>query len=487
MRTELPIATGFYISSSIPVAAQECTNMYVSVPETAGYTKAQLFQTPGITEILNVGAARPNRGAHVMAGVPYFVCGQRLFRLDRAVTVDGVESFSSTDLGEIEGADYVSMADNGEQLCIVVPGIKGYIYNRTSGLLATITSAAYYDLGPSQQVVYADGYFIHQAAKNVYNSALNDGLTYSGIDFAEAEADPDDISGIHVSRGQLFIGGSETTEGWQNVGALNFPYQRIAGFILPIGIKAKNSIVDTGNTFCFVGNDIGGQPAVYQYTGNNFDKISTAAIEWLLLRYTQEEIASIIGFQYSQNGGVFAGWILPDTCIVYDAKASQLAQKAIWHERKSFINGEETRWRANCVVQAYGKFLVADFRSGRIGELSIGEYKEFGEYIRRRVSAGPFNNAEGATFWNSVQLIVESGTATVLERGPTIDMSYSDDGGKTFGKEISRSIGEIGKYTQQPTWNRLGLCRNARVYRFDYADDAKLAIIGLIGDFDGGR
>lgn len=487
MRTELPIATGYYVSSSIPVAAQECTNMYVSIPETAGYTKAQLFPTPGIIEIINTGAANKNRGAHVMAGVPYFVCGQRLFRLDRAVSVDGVESYSTTDLGEIEGADYVSMADNGEQLCIVVPGIKGYIYNRTTSALTTITNAAYYDLGPSQQVVYADGYFIHQAAKNVFNSALNNGLSYSGIEFAEAEADPDDITGIHVSRGQLFIGGSETTEGWQNVGALNFPFQRIPGYILPIGIKAKNSIVDTGNTFCFVGNDIGGQAAIYQYSGNNFDKISTASIESLLLRYTQEEIQSIIGFQYSQNGAVFAGWILPDTCIVYDAKASQLAQKPIWHERKSFISEEQTRWRANCVLQAYGKFFVADYRSGRIGVLSLDTYTEFGEYIRRRFSAGPFNNQEGATFWNSIQLIVEAGTDTVLSRGPTIDMSYSNDGGKTFGSEVSRSIGEIGNYTTQPTWNRLGLCRNARVYRFDYADDAKLVVIGLIGDFDGGR
>lgn len=487
MRTELPIATGFYVSSSTPVAAQECSNMYVSIPETSGYTKAQLFQTPGIIEILNTGTTNKSRGAHVMAGIPYFVCGQRLFRLDRAVSVDGAESFSATDIGEIEGADYVSMADNGEQLCIVVPGIKGYIYNRVTNLLTAITSAAYNELGPSQQVVYADGYFIHQAAKNVFNSALNDGLTYSGIDFAEAEADPDDIAGIHVSRGQLFIGGSETTEGWQNVGSLNFPYQRIAGFILPIGIKAKNSIVDTGNTFCFVGNDIGGQAAIYQYTGNNFDKISTASIEYLLLKYSQEEIQSIVGFQYSQNGAVFAGWILPDTCIVYDAKASQLGGKPVWHERKSFINGQITRWRANCVVQAYGRFFVADYRSGRIGVLSIDTYTEFGEYIRRRFSAGPFNNVGGATFWNSIQLIVEAGTDTVLERGPTMDMSYSDDGGKTFGAEVSRSIGKVGEYTIQPTWNRLGLCRNARVYRFDYADDAKLSVIGLIGDFSGGR
>ena len=487
MRTELPIATGFYVSSSIPVASQECTNMYVNIPETDAYTKAQLFPTPGIVEILNVGEANRNRGAHVMAGIPYFVCGQRLIRLNRSVTVDGVESFSSTDLGEIEGGGYVSMADNGQQLCIVVAGVKGYIYNNISETLTTITSAAYYDLGPSEQVVYADGYFIHQAAKNVYSSALNDGLSYSGLDFAEAEADPDDISGIHVSRGQLFIGGSETTEGWQNVGALNFPYQRIAGFILPIGIKAKNSIVDTGNTFCFVGNDIGGQPAIYQYTGNNFDKISTAAIEWLLLKYSQEQIADIIGFQYSQNGGVFAGWLLPDTCIVYDAKASQLAGKAVWHERKSFINGEQTRWRANCVVQAYGKFIVADFKSGRIGELSIGAFQDFGEYVRRRWSAGPFNNAGGATFWNSIQLITESGVATVEGRGATIDMSYSNDGGKTWSYEVPRSIGKIGEFTTQPTWNRLGLCRNARVYRFDYADNAKLVVIGLIGDFEGGR
>lgn len=488
MRTELPIATGYYVSSSLPVAAQVCTNMYVNIPETDGYTKAQLFQTPGIELILNTGDPEGNRGAHVMAGIPYFVNGQKLYRLDRNVTVDGVESFSTTFIGAIIGASYVSMADNGDQLCIVVPGIKGYIYTASTNTLAEITSAAYYDLGPSEQVVYIDGYFVHQAAKNIFNSDLNDGFTYSGLDFSEAEADPDDITAIHVTRSQLFIGGSKTTEVWQNQGVLTgTPFQRVQGFVLPIGFKAQNSVVDISNSFAFIGSDIGGQASVYQYDGNNFQKIATSAIEFLLLKYTAEQIADIIGFSYSQNGAVFAGWILPDTCIVYDQKASQLAQKPVWHERKSFISEEETRWRANSVVQAYNRFFVGDFRSGRIGVLSIDVFTEFGEYIRRRFTAGPFNNSEGASYWNQVQLIVESGTATVEGRAPSIDMSYSNDGGKTFSKEINRTIGKIGEYTHYPTWNRLGLCRNARVYQFDFADDAKLSVIGLIGDFDGGR
>jgi len=488
MRTELPIATGFYVSSSKPVAAQECTNFYVNIPETEGYTKAQLFQTPGIELITNTGEPERNRGAHVMAGIPYFVNGQKLYRIDRNVTVDGVESFSTTELGAIIGAGYVSMADNGDQLCIVVPGIVGYIYTASAGTLKQITSAAYNDLGPSQQVVYIDGYFVHQSAKNVFNSELNDGFTYNGLDFGEAEADPDNITAIHVSRSQLFIGGDETTEVWQNQATLTgTPFGRIQGFVLPIGMRAKFSVVDLSNTFCFVGSDIGGQAAVYQFDGNNFQKISTGAIEFLLLKYSAEDISNIVGFSYSQNGAVFAGWLLPDTCIVYDQKASQLAGKPVWHERKSYISEQETRWRANCVVQAYNRFFVGDFRSGRIGILSIDVYQEFGEYIRRRFTVGPFNNSNGATYWNRVQLITESGTATVEDRAPTISMDYSNNGGQTFSGKINRDIGLIGDYTQYPTWNRLGLCRNARVFRFEYADNAKLTVIGCIGDFDGGR
>lgn len=488
MRAELPIATGYYVSSSAPVAAQQCTNMYVNIPETEGYTKAQLFQTPGIELILNTGEAGRNRGGHVMAGIPYFVNGQKLYRVDRNVTVDGVESFSVVELGAIEGASYVSMADNGDQLCIVVPDITGYIYTASTGVIAEITAPAYFDLGPSRQVVYIDGYFVHQSAKNVFNSELNDGFTYSGLDFGEAEADPDDIVAIHTSRSQLFIGGSETTEVWQNQATLTgTPFGRVQGFVLPIGMRAKFSVVDVSNSFAFVGSDIGGQAAIYQFDGNNFQKISTGAIEFLLLKYNADQIADIVGFSYSQNGAVFAGWILPDTCIVYDQKASQLSGKQIWHERKSFISAEQTRWRANCVVQAYNRFFVGDYRSGRIGVLSINVFTEFSESIRRRWTAGPFNNSEGASYWNSIQLIVESGTATVEDRAPSIDMSYSNDGGKTFGTEINRTIGKIGEYTHYPTWNRLGLCRNARVYQFDYADDAKLSVIGLIGDFDGGR
>ncbi|MCH8319410.1 MAG: hypothetical protein IH790_00435 [Acidobacteria bacterium] len=40
----------------------------------------------------------------------------------------GVESFAVVSLGTVEGTARVSMADNGTQLCILIPGGKGYIF-----------------------------------------------------------------------------------------------------------------------------------------------------------------------------------------------------------------------------------------------------------------------------------------------------------------------------------------------------------------------
>ena len=131
---ELPIAGGFYLSDSLPISAQECTNWYVNRPQSDALGPAGLFGTPGIELIESTGEIKQeNRGSHTKNGIPYFVNGDSLYSLDRVFDVDNNEIFSTTSLGIIEGEGRVSMADNGTQLMILVPGGKGYIFNEDAG------------------------------------------------------------------------------------------------------------------------------------------------------------------------------------------------------------------------------------------------------------------------------------------------------------------------------------------------------------------
>jgi hypothetical protein len=109
-----------------------------------------LFGTEGIVQLDTSGQIENiNRGAHEMAGKPYFVNGTRLYRLD-----ESGDDYTLTFINDIEGTARVSMADNGTQLMILVPNGKGYIYNHVTDTFAEITDSDFTANGNPQFVVF---------------------------------------------------------------------------------------------------------------------------------------------------------------------------------------------------------------------------------------------------------------------------------------------------------------------------------------------
>lgn len=89
--TPLPITNGFYVSDSLPISAQECTNWYVNVVQSQGLAQETLFGTPGIDLLASTGTTQSvNRGSHVLDGVPYFVNGSSLYRLNSDNTTTAI-------------------------------------------------------------------------------------------------------------------------------------------------------------------------------------------------------------------------------------------------------------------------------------------------------------------------------------------------------------------------------------------------------------
>ena len=542
-RVNIPLAGGFYQSDSLPVSAQEAVNMYPSVVQAVGLNQEILFPTPGITQLVaNQGVTdEANRGAHVMGSTPYFVNGQRLYSLDRSIDFNGNETFSVTDIGEIEGTGRVWMADNGTQLCILNPGGKGYILTQsgnygkdlvtngdftsdsdwskdvgwtidesnqvavcaagavnavisqsvpitagktyrvsynistastgasitpslggvnlitrtnsgtyteeitaintndlaflgntaasgavwldnvtvqelgTTDSLEEITDLDFTANGNPQTVVFIDGYFLFTTdQKKFIVSGLNDGLNYNALDFGSAEADPDDIVAPIVFRNQLFIGGSETIEAFQNVGGADFPFQR-TGVFMEKGIVAPFSAINVNQTFMFVGSGKNESPAVWELQGNGLVKVSTTAIDTLLQDLTDAEAENIYAWAYAQKGAYFVGFTLPTTTIVYDTISGR------WHERKTFeVNYTSTvdsePYRVSSIVEGYGRVLVGDSMDGRIGQLDPEVYDEYDVTVTRRVTTQPVQNDMKPFFVPSLELTVESGvgdTATI--------------------------------------------------------------------------
>ena len=480
----LPIANGFYASESLPISAQRCINWYPNIVQSQGLSQETLFGTPGIRQLVTTGViAQQNRGIHVMAGICYFVNGENLYRLDRTIDGSGNDVFNYTLLGSILGTGPVSMADNGTQLMILVPGAMGSIWVESTSTFTADINAVDSDFtanGNPQLVVFIDSYFVcNTDTKKFIKSNANNGLDWNALDFGTAEADPDLIRAPFVFNNQLFMFGSETIQTFQNAPvSTDFPFLAIPGYVIPKGIFAPFSIVPTTNSFMFVGGGVNESPAIWLFTGNGVEKASTTAIDNLLSTYTDSEIEGIVGVSYAKRGAYFTGFSLPDRDIYYDSISGR------WAERVTLDNGQLTAWRVGFMATAYGRVIVGDSIDGRIGELDNDLYTEYGNTIYREITTQPLANLGNAIFVVSLEITMESGAGDLVVIDPVVRHSWSDNA-KTYSSELSRKMGKLGEYTKRIIWRRMGRIPRFRVFRFIMTDAVNPTVIKLEADLKG--
>lgn len=499
MATPLPFTNGFYDSPVKPLSAQRCVNWYVNAPEAPAVTNECLLGTPGAVEVANVGTQATARGGISSAGKPYFVIGEKFYRVDVTYDIEGVPTYTPVELGTISGSGRVSLAENGDQIVIVVPGSTAYVYSRTLATFYTISDPNYD--GPAENVSFIDGFFVFAKTddKKFFNSPLNDakgsgngGAAYNALDFSNAEADPDPIVGTISYRNQLYVFGTETIEVYRNIARVPSPFERVNGFIIPKGLRAANSLTRFASTFAWIGGGRNEKPSVYVFDGNGAQRISTRPIDYILGQLSDDELSNIGAWAYEDSGSFFVGFSLPDICLVYDATANR------WHERSSTNFNVDVPYRSTDFVSAYGVLLCGDRLTGIIGEVSGGYLTEYGRLIKRTFTTQPFDLSGDVAFVPRIEALIESGVglmndisvladeSTILVGSdPKIGMEFSDDGGRTFSNMRFRSMGKTGKYRTRCIWNRNGRISRNRVLRFTMSAPVPAAFLRLEAEIIG--
>ena len=476
---QLEIASGFYQSVSLPLAAQRCINWEPIVPQDEALSKRSLRDVYGIDTRTLTGATITgiNRGFQVVSGVPYLINERSLYSFDSANVV--------TNHGTINGQGRVSLANNGQYLVIVVPGVTAYVFNNEDSSLTEITDI---DFQVSDTVTFKDGFFTFTASdgKQFFVSNLNQPLVYSGLDFGTAETRPDKIVATHVNKNELFVPGENTIERFQNIGGSGFPYQRIRGGDIQKGVHAKFSLVDFDNGFVFLGGDVKELTSVWKVSGGRPERLSTSAVDNAIQEYTEDEIANAFAFTYAPGGNYFVAFTftstrIPSRTLVYDAAATALSGKREWHERQSGV--VDDRWRVAQIVNAYGDLIVADSIDGRIGTLNKDTHTEYSNPIFRQKTSQPYQVEQLHMFVSKLNLTMESGVGVIDSAAngfdPQIGMEFSDDYARTFSTRYMRSYGKIGQYQQIPSWRRQGSPPRNRVLRFTTTEPVKSHMLRL--------
>jgi hypothetical protein len=458
---ELPIDGGFYESESLPVSAQRLINWYVSVPQTGGaLSQAQLFGTDGITEFATTGTnQQANRGGIVFNDAAYFLNGDGLYKF----SPDGAYTLIGTLPGPSGRAFF---AENGVQMMVLVDG-RGWIVD-TSDTFTEITDPGFTANGTPKSLTFLDSYFIVTTdEKKFIRSDPRNGLSWGALNFFSAEADPDAIVTCVTWANQLHIIGTQTTEAYQNNAGI---FRRQQGYVIDKGAVSPFTI-KTGQAVYFYGAGENETPGIYALS-NGAQKISTRPIDKIL---GETDLTEAWAWSYSRSGHRFVGFVITDRCFVYDESVGK------WHERESLIDDPRgftftDRWRVNSIIQAYGKILVGDSQDGRIGELSNNVYTEYGDDVLRTWIGPPLENQGEAFRIMKLEATVESGNTGIIR------LSTSRDGGKTYGNEMQRSMGDLGEYNQKVIWRRLGRYSRFATLKLEMSDPVNPVVIKLQAD-----
>ena len=464
-----PILGSSYVARSVNAADNQMINLFPEIVPEGGKEPAFLQRAPGLRLLVTVGTG-PIRGIRTVGDYLYVVSGNSLYRVD--------DSYTVTLLGVVNDIQTpVSMSDNGTQVVVACDGPM-YVYNTITSAFAQVTDP---DFPGAINVSFLDGYFvfIEPSSQKVWVTALNDPLSVDPLDFASAEADPDNLVSLIVDHGQVWLFGTNSVEVWYDSGAADFPLQRIDGAFNEIGCAATFSVAKMDNSLFWLGSDRRGKGIVYRANGYSGTRVSTHAVEWQIQQYS--DISDAVAYTYQQDGHSFYVLSFPtaNATWVYD-----VATQA-WHERAGFINGAFTRHRSNCQTYFNNVNAVGDYQNGNIYAFDMEKYSDHDriqKWLRSWRALPTGQNNLKRTVQHTLQLDCETGVG--LENGqgsnPLIMLRWSDDGGHTWSNEHLASMGRIGEYFKRVFWRRLGMTLKLRdrVYEVSGTDPVKVAIVG---------
>lgn len=443
---------------SLPVNAQERTNLYIEVQQDPEANGLVMYPTPGLTRFVNFGAL-PSRGAYERGVFMYQVIGNTLWQ----IAADG----TTTNRGTLDtSSGRVDIADNGIQM-LIVDGSFGYIYNFNTFVFTKITAPGFQ---ASNTCSFLNGYFIVQRANTgqFAVSGLYDGLTWDALAFATSESDPDNLVRVFVDAGTVILFGEKTTEYWSDSGALDFPFSRVGLSGIEWGLAARWSVAKFDNSIMFLRkNRLGGAVQVCRMAGNSAQVASTPELDYVLSTYSDTSNAT--AFSYMQSGHPMYCINFPSANVSWEYDG--LTQE--WHKRAT-NNG---RYAGEIQVNYLNKAYVSDYQNGKIYYIDQTVFTDDGQTIVREFVSRHNKNGDFIRI-SQLWLEMEAGVGLSTGQGsdPQLMMQISRDGGKTWGNEIWRSFGKIGANRVRAVFNSLGRSRDW-LFKFRVTDPVKTVFI----------
>jgi hypothetical protein len=462
-------------SYKLPAPAASCrrlVNIFAEAapPDRPNKQPVNLIRAPGISAFADLDETEV-RGCVSMGGVPFFCAGSHVYSVSSGGTPTQMT-------GTVTGNGPVRMATNGTDIAICPGNGDGFACDGSS--VTEIIDPDFTADGGGADPVFVDSYLVFRRPGTAafFNSGLGN-LNFNGLDIAAAEGAPGNLIGLHVNNRELVLVKDQSSELWYDAGnSTGSPFSRSPNGFKELGCAAGQSLATQDNGVVMLASD-----RTFRRLADVWTRFSHHGIESILQR--MPTISDCLAIPYAQEGHLFVAFTFRNTprTLVMDFTTGE------WHERESRINTVSLgRWRVSCTLQAYGKQLVGDTESGKIGILDPDTHEEWGEPQVVEFAFQPVYADGLRASHRRLELGVSAGQGTSTGQGvnPLITLFVSDDGGNTFRTRPMRELGRIGQYRRRVQWHNLGESRD-RVYKLQMSDPVRFMVLDAQLEVDGGR
>lgn len=424
------VAVPFPTSSAPGAIPGEGAGRLVNVYAAKDGSAVRWYPVPGLDTIAQPGVETP-RGGLVVGASLY------LAREDQLFVLRGDGRFSR--VGNLDGARPVTMARNNRA---PVPDVVAV----TDVGAFVVTDAGVRDypgsvIGQPNSVSFLDGYFLFTysdgtirasgTAATPTNTTEMDDQSYT-----RAEAKPDGLLRGTVSAGQFFAWGPSSVEVYDNAATSPFPLQRSA--VIPVGLLGPWCVAGFEDGWdrqqIFVASD----GTVRRLSGYQPEIVSTRAVERFIASAPSPE--SLRACVYTHGGNAIWALSSPRGTWEYNATVGE------WSER---ISRGLSRWRAETSIRFNGRWILGDVVNGDVLALNPAGRREAGETITSRIESLPMGSFPNRTRVSGLEVDITTGQGRVagadpIETDPSCLISWSHDGGMSWGNSLQRPIGPPG-------------------------------------------
>ncbi len=476
--SRVPLLGGAYRDRSPIASRQETVNLY---PEKNSNPQAPApvthYLTPGTRLFASPNVPDNSRCFYrTTLGTAFAVVGVNVYFIatNGAMILVGVIP---------DRESQVIMTDNG-LVVVLVDGVDGFAVDMATNAFGQIIDAAFYG---ADFVLLLDTFFIfNRPATNQFYISLSNsdfamltgGTAFDPLDIAAKSGSADPIVGMATVHKELWLIGALTTEIWIGTGAADFYFQLIQGMYIDHGCSQSNrfSIASTDVLVFWLMQDRNGQYQIMKGLGGQVENISTSYLTDLMEKM---EVVDIIAGIWAQNNHAFyvVNFVTANLTYMYDITSGEWVRWS-WLDE----NGNLNRHRANTFGFFNGQNMVGDWENGKIYILDPEVFTDLeteGPILRRKTFLHMVGPNYERVIYKSFDADIECGTSNVNDpdNPPVMNLSWSDDRGKTYGNPVPQSFGLQGEYLETPSWNRLGEARD-RIFKLEWSEAFETSLLG---------